>query len=226
MSRIPKHELDELKRGLSLLALAQSQGHQFKKHGLGTYACLCPFHAEKTPSCVITPSKGLYHCFGCGAKGSIIDWQMQTTGQSLREAVQFLQARLSGSRQDMAASVSDAGVVMPSAPSSSLTVSAPSAPARQKLADLDDDGQALLRQVVDYYHQNLLTSPEALKAPVSACLPMSTQPMAKIKATVPTGLKPPSTAARPSPLRAGMTPCSMGHRSAAIKLSPMWATTC
>lgn len=80
MARIPAHELNELKRSLSLLALAQSQGHKLKRHSPDSFACLCPFHAEKTPSCIITPSKGLYHCFGCGAKGSIIDWQMNTTG--------------------------------------------------------------------------------------------------------------------------------------------------
>ncbi|ENU3076184.1 CHC2 zinc finger domain-containing protein, partial [Escherichia coli] len=94
MARIPKNELDELKRHVSLLSLAQSQGHKFKKHGADSYVCLCPFHDEKTPSCVITPAKGLYHCFGCGAKGSVIDWQMHTTGQGLREAVAFLKARL------------------------------------------------------------------------------------------------------------------------------------
>lgn len=149
MARIPKHELDELKRSLSLLALAQSQGHKFKPHSPGSYACLCPFHAEKTPSCVITPEKGLYHCFGCGAKGSIIDWQMNTTGQSLREAVTFLKSRLAGADE----------------PPSSLavpSVAVSAAPARQRLVDLDTDGQALLRQVTDFYHHNLLDSPETL----------------------------------------------------------------
>ena len=32
----------------------------------------CPFHEEKTPSFTITPSKGLFHCFGCGASGDVI----------------------------------------------------------------------------------------------------------------------------------------------------------
>jgi DNA primase len=145
MARIPAHELNELKRSLSLLSLAQSQGHKFKRNSPDSFACLCPFHQEKTPSCVITPSKGLYHCFGCGAKGSVIDWQMNTTGQSLRDAVAFLKARLAGEP-------------------SSLTVLSPaveSAPARQKLADLDDDGQALLNQVIEHYHRQLLDSTEA-----------------------------------------------------------------
>jgi hypothetical protein len=67
MARIPKHELDELKNQLSLLALAQSQGHKFKRHAPGSYACLCPFHAEKTPSCVVTPRQSTKqdHFRGC-----------------------------------------------------------------------------------------------------------------------------------------------------------------
>lgn len=148
MARIPKHELDDLKRHVSLLSLAQSQGHKLKKHGADSYVCQCPFHAEKTPSCVITPAKGLYHCFGCGAKGSVIDWQMNTTGQGLREAVAFLKARLVGADDNP----------------SSLAVSPvepKAAPSRQRLVDLDADGQALLRQVTDFYHRNLLDSPEA-----------------------------------------------------------------
>lgn len=149
MARIPKHELDELKRHVSLLSLAQSQGHKLKKHGADSYVCQCPFHAEKTPSCVITPKKGLYHCFGCGARGSVIDWQMNTTGQGLREAVAFLKARQAGTGGN----------------ASSLAVSPvePKAtPARQLLVDLDADGQSLLRQVTDFYHRNLPDSPDAL----------------------------------------------------------------
>lgn len=129
MARIPKHELDELKRSVNLLSLAQSQGHKFKKHGADSYVCLCPFHDEKTPSCVITPAKGLYHCFGCGAKGSVIDWQMTTTGQGLREAVAFLKDRLAGTDGNTSSLV-----VSPVEPKAM--------PARQLLVDLDVDGQA------------------------------------------------------------------------------------
>ncbi|MEA9393570.1 CHC2 zinc finger domain-containing protein [Acerihabitans sp. TG2] len=149
MTRIPKHQLDEVKRTVSLLALAQSQGHKFKKRGTDSYACLCPFHTEKTPSMVITPAKNLYHCFGCGAAGSVIDWQMNTNQQGLPAAMAFLRGQLTGE----------------GAPStSSLTVRPgveASAPVRATLADLDDDGQALLNQVIDFYHRQLLDSSEA-----------------------------------------------------------------
>lgn len=53
---------------------------------------LCPFHTEKTPSFTVVPGRGFYKCFGCGAKGSAIDWIMHRDGRSFREAVDFLLA--------------------------------------------------------------------------------------------------------------------------------------
>ncbi|MFU9139268.1 CHC2 zinc finger domain-containing protein, partial [Erwinia tasmaniensis] len=145
MPRIPQKELDELKRSISLAALAESQGHQLRKQGRDL-VLLCPFHQEKTPSLVISPEKNLFHCFGCGAAGSVVDWMMQTEGFSLPKAVLRLRAFAGCASSSVAA----------------VPVSSSSPPARQTLTDLDDDGQALLGQVVNWYHQNLLQSPDAL----------------------------------------------------------------
>ncbi|CAX56684.1 DnaG primase-like protein, probable fragment [Erwinia pyrifoliae Ep1/96] len=48
MPRIPQKELDELKRSVSLAALAESQGHRLRQQGRDR-VLLCPFHQEKTP---------------------------------------------------------------------------------------------------------------------------------------------------------------------------------
>ena len=48
---------------------------------------LCPFHGEKTPSFSINPSRGTYHCFGCGARGDVIDFIRQHTRASFTDAV-------------------------------------------------------------------------------------------------------------------------------------------
>ncbi len=53
---------------------------------------LCPFHKEKTPSFTVNEEKGFYHCFGCGAHGSVIDFAMQTEGLNFPEAVRKLAA--------------------------------------------------------------------------------------------------------------------------------------
>ncbi len=51
------------------------------------YKAICPFHQEKTPSCSVNPAKGVYYCFGCGAKGDSIQFVMQYDNLSFAEAV-------------------------------------------------------------------------------------------------------------------------------------------
>jgi DNA primase len=51
---------------------------------------LCPFHREKTPSFIVTPARGRYHCFGCGAGGDVISFVMETEGVTFPEAVEIL----------------------------------------------------------------------------------------------------------------------------------------
>ena len=62
-------------------------GHEFQ-------AC-CPFHDEKTPSFTVSPKKQFYHCFGCGAHGSVIGFLMQYEGLEFLDAVEEL-ARAAG----------------------------------------------------------------------------------------------------------------------------------
>ncbi len=51
---------------------------------------LCPFHKEKTPSFIVTPARGTYHCFGCSAGGDVISFIMEIEGLSFPEAVEVL----------------------------------------------------------------------------------------------------------------------------------------
>ncbi len=136
MGRMTPAELEQLKRDVSLLKVAESQGHSFKKHGKDGYTCLCPFHREKTSSCMISPAKNLYHCFGCGAAGSVLDWLQHT------ERLIFPQTLVRLRELAVAPSVAAAETAAP-VPASPPAV-------RPKLADLDDDGQALLNQVLDF----------------------------------------------------------------------------
>ena len=144
MARIPNNEIEKIKEQVSLLRLAESQGYQPKRQGKD-YAVCCPFHEEKTPSCIISPKSNLFNCFGCGAAGSVIDWVMKTQGVSFRHAVEIL-------RDDIPALAAPAQPVKKST-TKKLDV----------LLSEDAEAQQLLNQVTDYYHETLKQCPEALE---------------------------------------------------------------
>ena len=62
---------------------------QLKKNG-SSYVGLCPFHNEKSPSFSVSPSRQLYHCFGCGVGGNVITFVMEYENFTFLEAVKFL----------------------------------------------------------------------------------------------------------------------------------------
>ena len=61
--------------------------------GGGSLKGLCPFHDEKSPSFNVNPSKGFFHCFGCGEGGDVIDFVMKTDHLSFAESVERLASR-------------------------------------------------------------------------------------------------------------------------------------
>ena len=73
---IPAPEITLLKASVDLAALARSRGISLKPAGKDLLG-LCPFHREETPSFSVTPSTGLYHCFGCGRAGNAFQLLME-----------------------------------------------------------------------------------------------------------------------------------------------------
>ncbi len=144
MARLPKEQIERIKSEVSLLRLVENQGYQPKKQGKD-YALCCPFHEEKTPSCIISPKTNLFHCFGCGAAGSVIDWVMKTQSVSFRFACELLQKDVSA--------VGDTKLVTKN---TTTTIT-------HTLAAEEHDNTALLNHVVEFYHQTLKHSPEALE---------------------------------------------------------------
>jgi DNA primase len=147
MSRIPSADIERLKQTISLERLAEARGIELKRHGADLIG-RCPFHDDKTPSLVITPAKNLWHCLGaCQAGGTVIDWVMKAEGVSFRHAVELLQNDYSpiaaSADAPLAKRSTGKKLVMP-------------------LEREAEDAQ-LLVQVVDYYHQTLLQSPEAMQ---------------------------------------------------------------
>src|SRR3982074_2910639 len=66
---------------------------QLRNAGGGNLKGICPFHDEKSPSLSVSPSRGLYHCFGCGAGGDVIKFVQDIEHLSFSEAVESLADR-------------------------------------------------------------------------------------------------------------------------------------
>jgi len=89
MARIPEHEIERLKRDVDLVELVQSSGVSLKRRGSNLVG-LCPFHEDTSPSFVVTPSRNLFHCLGCGQGGDPIEFVKLRDGVSFRQAVEKL----------------------------------------------------------------------------------------------------------------------------------------
>ena len=115
---------------------------QLKKSGLN-FSGLCPFHAEKSPSFTVTPTKQFYHCFGCGAHGDAIGFLSEHSGMPFVEAV-----------KDLAQQV---GMTVPDDDSS---------PAERERAAAQKQRQATLTDVLskaaEHYRKQLKASPRAV----------------------------------------------------------------
>jgi len=90
---IPDSFIEELLARSDIVELIERRV-PLKRSGSEFQAC-CPFHDEKTPSFTVSPKKQFYHCFGCGAHGSVIGFLMQYEGLEFLDAVDEL-ARAAG----------------------------------------------------------------------------------------------------------------------------------
>ena len=146
MARIPQEQLDALKREIDLVELVRARGVELAERGKD-FLGLCPFHEESEPSFRVSPSKNLFHCFGCEAKGSVVDFVMRAEGVTFRHAVEILRAGRS--------------LTPPAASGRRLPKKSSTVKLDQVVTE--DAGDPELRaQVLDYYHQTLKSSPEAL----------------------------------------------------------------
>ncbi len=146
MARLPQDQINRIKQDVSLLKLVEQQGFTVSKQGKD-FVVHCPFHEDDTPSCVISPKTNLFHCFGCGEGGSVIDWVMKLQGLSFRRACELL--------------LNDIGAVV-DAPAKPVKRSQSKTLSSSLAADLLAAPEQSLTLVTEFYHQTLLASPEAL----------------------------------------------------------------
>jgi len=129
-------QVDEIKDRLDAVELI-GRYVPLKKAGR-TFKGLCPFHAEKTPSFIVYPEDGHYHCFGCGQGGDIFTFVMKMENLEFGEALRSLADR--------------AGVTLVERPQ----------------AVAEDRARERLREITEaaakYFHNVLLRSPQAQPA--------------------------------------------------------------
>ena len=144
MPRIPETEIERIKRGTDLLALVRSRGIELRRHGAKDFSGKCPFHAEETASFIVSPEKGLFHCMGCGAAGNAIQFVEKFDGVSFRHAFEILAEGRAFS------------------PPSEEPLRRATVPRLELPFDPAATDAELLRQVVEFYHERLLKTPDAL----------------------------------------------------------------
>lgn len=88
---ISDHKKEEVKQASDIVEVIQDYV-KLKRSGSG-FMGLCPFHNEKSPSFHVTPSMGIYKCFGCGAGGDVFNFMMEMEGVGFTEAVRSLGER-------------------------------------------------------------------------------------------------------------------------------------
>ncbi len=89
----PDSFLQELTQRNEIADVVSSYVRLYKKSGSNLFG-LCPFHSEKTPSFSVAPDKQIYHCFGCGKGGGVINFIMDIENLSYPDAVRFLARRV------------------------------------------------------------------------------------------------------------------------------------
>ncbi|MFZ5502291.1 MAG: CHC2 zinc finger domain-containing protein, partial [Pseudomonadota bacterium] len=148
MARVPEEEIERIKREVDLVRLVEARGVALTPQGRNRIG-LCPWHDDSSPSLVITPDKNLWHCFGaCARGGSVIDWVMISEGIDFRGAVERLRKELP---------------LLPSArEGSDLLAAGDGSQASITSLSLDAEDRELLLRVVDFYHEGLKASPEAM----------------------------------------------------------------
>ena len=134
VERIPQAFIDDLIDRSDITEIIGKR-IEMKKAGKEYKAC-CPFHNEKTPSFTISPEKGFYHCFGCGAHGTslgfLMDYEKLTFVEAIEELAKILGMEVPKSNEDI------------------------------KLTKKQTSLKSLLNQVSEYFQSNLKSSEKTI----------------------------------------------------------------
>jgi DNA primase len=91
MARFGQDKIEEVRARADIVEVIGAQV-RLKRAGRN-FVGLCPFHNEKTPSFSVSAERGFFHCFGCGAGGTVFDFVMRVEGLTFPEALHSLARR-------------------------------------------------------------------------------------------------------------------------------------
>jgi len=155
--QISKEGIERIKAANELHSVVAERGIEVKRKGRQLVA-LCPFHSEKSPSFVLSPAKGMYHCFGCGAAGDVIGFVTKHDKVSFSRALEVLARRagldLVAVMDERPRTVSAAAPAIAPPPSSST-------PANGNGGALAVPSGAVLARVVEHYHRTFCARADA-----------------------------------------------------------------
>lgn len=129
--------IDEIRNRLDILDVVQSRV-VLKKKGANYWGC-CPFHGEKTPSFCVNVQKGIFKCFGCGEGGDAISFLMKINNQTFMEVIRDLAQQFN--------------IELPETTGNN-----------KQYAEVKQQVKESLQKTCEFYHNNLLTMPEAKPA--------------------------------------------------------------
>jgi DNA primase len=89
--QISSEKIEEIRERVDIAHLISE--HVVLKKAGRNFVGHCPFHKEKTPSFSVSPDKGMFYCFGCGAGGNVFSFLMQINGMTFPEAARYLAER-------------------------------------------------------------------------------------------------------------------------------------
>jgi len=151
--QVTKEGIEAIKGANPLEAIVAERGISLKRKGQ-VLVGRCPFHEEKTPSFTITPSKGLFHCFGCDVGGDVIGFVTRHDNLRFPEALEVLAGRAS----------LDLGKLMESGPGACQRTP-PEVLTSPRDLEVDPSPElapgALLARVVDHYHRTFCERADA-----------------------------------------------------------------
>jgi DNA primase len=154
--QVSKEGIERIKSANPIAAVVAERGIELKKKGRVLVA-RCPFHSpDKTPSFTVTTSKGLFHCFGCGAAGDVIGFVTKHDKVSFGRALEILAKRAG---LDLKALMEDRPRIVRPAPAEAL------APSVSTSGNGNGHDPAtlgpLLARVVEHYHRAFLEREDA-----------------------------------------------------------------